>query len=202
MRNTRLDGNHLTGRITSRWAATAFIGVAAVALMGSCEPYQPAEPDPPIAAPTPTPTPSLAPTPDPNATPASCPPLTRWSSGIHNITDHNSRVIPWPLVGGHVVVDSTPLFNGRACNAEKDNCGGRKCEDPRGGVWTLLEGESPSQPRGEGYQFRIGPLAAGNHRWRVCPRPDAMDPQGVPLVTGQHACTEGVFTPLLEPPTE
>lgn len=180
-----------------------------VALAALAASFTACETDPPTAPePSPTPvaqsTPPTAPvaTPDPNATPAACPPLTRWSSGIHNITDANTKPTPFILVGGHVVVDSTPLFNNRPCNAERDSCGGRQCEDPRGGVWTLEEGGSPAQPRGEGYQFRIGPLVAGFHRWRVCPRDDARDPQGQPLVTGQNACTEGSFTVLTEPPTD
>lgn len=184
--------------------ALRLVGAIAVAgAAGSCDPYSPTNPQPsptPVVQATPTPIPT--PTPNPNATPASCPPLTRWSSGIHNITDADTKPVPWILVGGHVVIDSTPLFNGRACNAERDSCGGRQCEDPRGGVWTLEEGESPAQPRGEGYQFRIGPLVPGLHRWRVCPRSDAMDAAGHPLVTSEAACTEGSFTPLTEPPNE
>ena len=188
------------------WGRAACLAVAAAAF-GSCESSQ--APTPPVASPTslplatPTPVaqPTPEPTPQPDATPASCPPLTRWSSGIHNIT-YGHQVVPWPLVGGHVVVDSTPLFNGRACNLEHDHCGGRLCEDPRGGEWTLLVGASPSEVRGDGYQFRIGPLAAGQHRWRVCPLRDAMDAQGEPLMTGQSACTEGVFTVLTQPPPE
>ncbi len=186
------------------WGLLACVALGAVAL-GSCGGYTPTTPQPsptPVPQPTPTPTPTPEPTPQPIATPASCPPLTRWSSGIHNITDSGAHVVPWPLVGGAVVIDSTPLFNGRACNAERDNCGGRLCEDPRGGEWTLLVGQSESQPRGDGYQFRIAPLVAGPHRWRVCPLRDAMDPQGEPLITGQSACTEGVFTVLTEPPPE
>jgi hypothetical protein len=174
---------------------------ALVASFAACDndPPTAAGPSPsPVALSTPTPAP-LA-TPDPNATPASCPPLTRWSSGIHNITDGDTKPVPWILVGGHVLIDSTPLFNGRPCNAERDSCGGRACEDPRGAVWTLEEGNSPAQPRGDGYQFRIGPLVPGFHRWRVCPRADAQDAQGHPLVTGESACTEGSFTPLTEPP--
>jgi hypothetical protein len=174
---------------------------ALVASFAACENAPPtaAGPSPsPVAQPTPTPAPLT--TPDPNATPASCPPLTRWSSGIHNITDAGTKPVPWILVGGHVLIDSTPLFNGRPCNAERDSCGGRQCEDPRGAVWTLEEGNSPAQPRGDGYQFRIGPLVPGFHRWRVCPRADAQDAQGHPLVTGESACTEGSFTPLTEPP--
>lgn len=183
-----------------RWGLLAGIALAAFGL-GSCDDYTPTPiPTPtPIVQPSPTPTPS--PSPQPNATPASCPPLTRWSSGIHNITDENEKSVPYIVVGGHVVVDSTPLFNNRPCNAERDNCGGRQCEDPRGGVWTLLEGDSPAQPRGEQFQFRIGPLKAGLHRWRVCPREDAMDAQGVPLVTGESACTEGAFIVLTEIPS-
>src|SRR5262245_66483817 len=187
-----------------RWGLGAGI-VLAAAFLGPCDADTPTQPQPsptPVPLPTPTPTPTPNPTPQPIATAASCPPLTRWSSGIHNITDGGSQVVPWPLVGGAVVVDSTPLFNGRACNAEHDNCGGRQCEDPRGGEWTLLVGESESEVRGDGYQFRIGALKAGPHRWRVCPLRDAMDAQGEPLITGQSACTEGVFTVLTEPPPQ
>ncbi len=104
-----------------------------------------------------------------------------------------------PYVGGHVLVDSTPLFDGGACNDEHDSCGGRDCEDPRGGDWWLLEGSSPSQERGDSYQFRIGPLREGTHRWRVCPRADARDAQGVPLVVSPTACTEGVFNVIPQP---
>ena len=101
--------------------------------------------------------PNAVATPDPNATPAACPMLTRWSSGIHNITDPLSKPADTAYVGGHVLVDSTPLFGGQACNNEHSNCGGRLCEPDEGGEWWLLEGGSPSQVRGDGYQFRIGP---------------------------------------------
>lgn len=187
------------------WGRAAGLALAALTA-GSCGSEKvPTTPEPSptaqaLATPTPAPTPTPVATPDPSATPDACPPLTRWSSGIHNITDANHRVVPWPLVGGHVVIDSTPLFNGRACNSEHDHCGGRKCEDPRGGEWTLLVGQSASEVRGEGYQFRIGALVAGPHRWRVCPLRDAVDAQGERLITGQSACTEGVFTVLTQPP--
>ena len=179
---------------------------ALAAALGSCDGGAPPEtPSAPQAvAPTPTPTPSPTPLPElasptPSATPDACPVLNRWSSGIHNVTFGNQPV-QYPLVGGAVVIDSTPLFEGRACNLEHDHCGGRHCEDPRGGEWTLLVGTSESEVRGEGYQFRIGPLKEGPHRWRVCPLRDAHDAEGVPLQTGQFACTEGVFTVLTSPP--
>jgi hypothetical protein len=119
--------------------------------------------------------------------------LTRWSSGIHNITDNLSRVVDKPYVGGHVLVDSTPLFGGQACNSENDNCGGRSCEPEDGADWWLLEGGSPSQVRGNGFQFRIGPLKPGYHRWRVCPKTGVKDPQGVALEVRENSCSEGVF---------
>ena len=170
------------------------VGSAALWVACSDRVTQPAPP--PVAAtplPTPPPTPTPEPTPDPNATPASCPQLTRWSSGIHNITDAHENAVSTPYEGGHVVVDSTPLFGGQACNAEHSNCGGRECEPPGGGEWWLLEGGSPSQVRGGGYQFRIGPLNRGYHRWRVCPQTGTRDPQGVPLDVRDNSCTEGLF---------
>ena len=187
------------------WTRMVVLAGLAAAL-GSCDGGAPPEtPSAPQAvAPTPTPTPSPTPLPElasptPSATPDACPVLNRWSSGIHNVTFGNQPV-QYPLVGGAVVIDSTPLFEGRACNLEHDHCGGRHCEDPRGGEWTLLVGTSESEVRGEGYQFRIGPLKEGPHRWRVCPLRDAHDGEGVPLQTGQFACTEGVFTVLTSPP--
>jgi hypothetical protein len=113
---------------------------------------------------------------------------------LHNITDELNREVRVPVVGGHVVIDSTPLFGGRACNAEHNFCGGRECEDPRGGDWTLTEGTSPTEIRGDGYQFRIGPLRAGVHTWRVCPHFDAMDALGDPVNLGPDPCTTGTFT--------
>ena len=97
-------------------------------------------------------------------------------------------------MGGYVVIDSTPLFQGRECNAEhRNNCGGRHCEDPDGPQWTLLAGGSRTERRANGYQLRIGPLVPGFHRWRVCPRPGARDEEGVPLTIGPDPCSEDEF---------
>jgi hypothetical protein len=125
--------------------------------------------------------------------------LTSWYSTIHNITDAHQRPTTTFEVGGHVVIDSTPLFNGRACNAEHNFCGGRECEDPRGGDWTLLEGGSRYEIRGDGYQMRIGPLKAGRHRWRVCPIFDPLDREGMPVPASPDSCTTGAFE-VPEPP--
>ena len=150
----------------------------------------------PTPAPTPLPStlPAPAATPAPSPTPDTCPQLTAWTSRIFNITDSLNRSATEPSVGGHVVIDSTPLFGGRECNLEHpNNCGGRHCEDPEGGDWKLLEGDSPATPQVDGYQLRIGPLKAGTHRWRVCPRADARDEDGEKLVIGPNPCSEGTF---------
>ena len=178
------------------------IATAAAALVSSSCGKSNEMTTPPIALappPTPVPTPTPTPTPDPNATPATCPLLTRWSSGIHNIPDVHAQPVSTPYVGGAVLVDSTPLFGGQACNNEHDNCGGRQCEPPDGGEWWLLEGDSPSQVRGEGYQFRIGALKLGHHRWRVCPKTGTKDALGVPLEVRDNSCTEGTFDVLPAP---
>lgn len=67
------------------------------------------------------------------------------------------------------------------------------CEDPRGGEWELLQGNARTEVREHGYQFRIGPLSLGTYRWRVCPREDAQDGEGLPLQVREGACTEGSF---------
>jgi hypothetical protein len=117
--------------------------------------------------------------------------LTEWSSRLYKSYDAYGKVVPNPVVGGKAIIDSTPRFNGQACNLEHPNCGGRECEDPRGGAWTLLEGESPA--RANGFQFHIGPLKEGTHRWRVCPLPDVVDGEGDGVEVGPDACSEGEF---------
>ncbi len=164
----------------------AIVVSASLFLSGSCSP-RPTDP-------TPTATPATpAPSTSPSSPTSSCPVLTRWSSGIHNMTDSQNRAVSRPVVGGHVVVDSTPLFEGRACNAESDGCGGLSCEDPRGAEWQLLSGNARTEVREHGFQFRIGPLSAGTYGWRVCPLPDAMDGQGLAVRVGPSACSEGSF---------
>ena len=138
-------------------------------------------------------TPGPSPSAQVQATPASCPMLTSWYSTIHNITDTNQQATKVPVVGGAVVIDSTPLFNGRACNAEHNFCGGRACEDPRGADWNLIEGKSNYELRADGYQMRIGPLVPGVHRWRVCPHYDLKDALGDDVPQATSPCTEGSF---------
>jgi hypothetical protein len=103
--------------------------------------------------------------------------------------------------GGHVVLDSTPRFqvggpNGQPCNGEHpENCGGRECEDPRGGVWKKLKGDSEWKIElpgpDSGFQVHVGSeggLKPGQHEFQVCPRPDITDGEGQPVQVLAGAC--------------
>jgi len=185
-------------RIVKFCASVLVLGIAGWVLACTSEKSVPLLVSP-VAVGSPEPVPSPSPTasprnPMPEATPIGCPTLTAWTSRIFNITDAQNRSATEPSEGGHVVIDSTPLFGGRECNAEhRNNCGGRHCEDPEGADWTLLEGTSPATPQVDGYQLRIGPLRPGTHRWRVCPRPEAEDEDGERLIIGPDPCSEGEF---------
>src|SRR5262245_11437647 len=101
-------------------AAAAFAVGATASGCGRPAPVSvtaPPVPDP-IPAPSPSPSPAPPPVPQgpaPEPTPDTCPTLTSWYSTIHNITDRFDRTADQPYVGGHVVIDSTPLFAGRSC---------------------------------------------------------------------------------------
>src|SRR5262245_47667115 len=154
----------------------------------------PASAPPAAADPTPPPTTTtttLAAEPAPQPTPQYCPPLTKVTSRLYKMLDSGGRQVDTPMIGGKVIIDSTPRFDGQACNLEHDNCGGRDCEDPRGADWTLLEGKSKT--KAVGYQFHIGPLVEGTHTWRVCPLPDVKDGQDDPVRVGDDPCSEGSF---------
>jgi len=141
--------------------------------------------------------------------PADCPILRWFASRIYKVMDANFQIIAGTWVNGMtlprgtamVEVDATMRFGegrGLPCNAEHDNCGGRACEDPRGGVWKVLE--APSAFDGvmhlgsNNYQCRLGdhktPLPPGHYRLRVSPLPDARDgEEGKALVVASDAST-------------
>lgn len=157
----------------------------------------------PTAEPTPasTPEPTPEPTPQPSATPVSCPDLVCWHAQIHNVMNKYFQPVSKPEREGYVVIDSTPLFErcgaGGRCNGEFNRvCGGRACEDPRGGVWTLHKGNAPMRVQAPGpdtgFQVRLGPLDQGVYKVCVTPRPDAADELGKPhTVRGRvEGCVE------------
>lgn len=164
--------------------------------------------EPPIPSPTPSVSPTPLPSPSPMPTPASCPPLQEWGSRILNIMDAAYQPTNRIVAGGHVVIDSTPKFqvggpNGQPCNGEHDNCGGRQCEDPRGGRWKQLKGDSawraqevyPGYEAGPdtGFQIAVGEgggLKAGQHEFEICPLQDLRDVEGAPVEALAGACSK------------
>lgn len=163
----------------------------------------------PIPSPTPTVEPS-PPTPSPSPSPVVlevCPPLVKWGAKVFNIMDGGFNPTNEIRAGGRLVIDSTPKFalggpNGQPCNAEHP-CG-RECEDPRGGVWTKLAGDSPYEvqtPGPEmGFQVLVGKgpdgMSAGFHQFQVCPAKDLVDGLGVPVETQGNPCEKVSFTVL------
>lgn len=104
----------------------------------------------------------------------------RWGAKIHSRS------------GDHVVVDSTPRFGsgrGLPCNDEHNEvCGGRKCEDPRGGAWSASPGVRIQVQEGGpslGYQVK----AWGQGSVTVCPPPDMRDAEGLPVRVLDGACS-------------
>lgn len=160
--------------------------------------------EPPVPSPTPSVEPTPLPFPTPQPTPATCPALQEWGSKIHNIMDGGFQPTDVIRAGGYVVGDSTPKFevggpNGQPCNGEHpENCGGRMCEDPRGGKWKLLKGGSPWKAQevypgyeagpDTGFQIKIGPLVEGQHEWEICPLGDVRDGEGFPVEVRAGAC--------------
>lgn len=128
----------------------------------------------------------------PPVIPDSCPPLVKWGSKIHNVMDGGFQQVPKPVLGGYVVVDSTPRFGsgrGEPCNDEHPGCGGRKCEDPRGGIWRLEAGSGPLHIQANGFQCRVRLDVAGHYTLRVSPRPDCQDASGKPVQVRGDAST-------------
>lgn len=164
-------------------------------------------PPPVCSSPLPSPLPNPSPIPGPSPSPplmSECPPLVKWVVGIHNIMNGNFQPSEEVVSGGYVVLDSTPRFRlpnyppdrGGPCNS--DHPCGRECEDPRGGVFTVVSGDpgnSRTQSPGpdSGYQLRLGPLNRGSHVIRLCPLGDLHDGENpsrrVGLVPG-FVCSE------------
>jgi len=155
------------------------------------------------------------PGPAPKPIPETCPMLACWKPRVHNIMDAQHRPVPAPVVGGLVVLDSTPFFQtcqpkGR-CNAEVNIvCGGRPCEDPRGvrwyqpgtsGVmvphergWWLVQANEATGEEGvdaTGYQLKVKLPRAGSYTFCVDILLDLQDAFGKPVefATNAGKCT-------------
>lgn len=137
--------------------------------------------------------------------PSTCPWLVRMGTKVHNVMDGGFQTLvpPIPVPGGFVVIDLTPRFSnnpndpqGKPCNNEHNVvCGGRECEDPRGGHWTLVAGNAAMKIQEHGFQVRIGPLGTGSYTVRCAPWPDYKDgEEGKPVRVGPNATRELTFT--------
>jgi len=126
--------------------------------------------------------------------PDECPPLTRFGVSVHSFLA-GGQVVPNPVVGGKAVLNSTPRFGNppKPCNAEHPGCGGRPCEDPRGGVFTLEAGPAGADVRQDPlnpYLCHVALPASGLYRVRVEARPDSHDALGKPhVVASDHSKT-------------
>lgn len=176
---------------------TAFYTILALLGLGftllSCDKKRPSEPEPlPMVSPSPEPSPIPLPT-----IPDECPPLVKWGVALHNVMNDRYQQVPFPVVNGFVVLDSTPRFgsgNGAPCNAEHHTICSlpgapegvyRKCEDPRGGAWRILEGPAEVNriqlPGPDtGFQARLHLLTEGKVVVEVCPLPDLRDGEEPP----------------------
>lgn len=129
--------------------------------------------------------------------PADCPPYCRVGLRIYSVLDSAFGLLPEPEGGWksgqtlpnnarHVVCDMTPRFGtgrGLPCNEEHNEaCGGRKCEDPRGGLWTLEAGATshPLHLQSNDFQCRVVLDGPGHYALRARPRPDSHDYYGKP----------------------
>lgn len=125
--------------------------------------------------------------------PDTCPTLTKMGIQFFQHLNKHFQPVPGPVLEGYTIFDLTPKFGNppRPCNDEhNERCGGRQCEDPRGGVWELLEGGSRIKVENNGFKLKVGPLVAGVHRVRCSPHPDSKDAFGKPHTVSPNAPQE------------
>ncbi|MCC6278480.1 MAG: hypothetical protein IT289_11255 [Oligoflexia bacterium] len=146
----------------------------------------------PTLTPLPSPTVSASATPTPSSTPIACPCLIKWgvSQGFLNVMDGNNQPVEKPVVGGYVVIDTTPRFQrfdgdtrGGPCNAEHDSCGGRHCEDPRGPSIAYSGTSQAWNMNRNPFLIKVGPLTGGTHRVTAKPHSDLRDEHGFRVYT-------------------
>ncbi len=130
--------------------------------------------------------------------PANCPWLVKMGIKVHTIVTGN-QIVSIPSVGSTVLIDLTPRFshnqndvNGKPCNDEHNVvCGGRECEDPRGGVYSVVSGNAQVLGTDNPFQFKIRLLDANPVVVRIEPFADYKDgEQGKPVRIGPNTPRE------------
>jgi hypothetical protein len=173
---------------------------------GLCPPEMLTCPSPsPSASPSASPSPGA--TPQPGPTPGTCPQLVRWGGGLHaQMTPQHQGLPKSPTFAGNTIdFDSTARFGsggrGQPCNDEHhaicekdgldDGPNWRRCEDPRGPIFTVIRGGGDSVVTiNDGWGLRIKGVHAGTVIVRICPRSDVQDAEGHPVRVSANACTE------------
>lgn len=175
--------------------------------IGCSKDPKPCSPPPP-ASPAPETSPSPGGSPQPQATPGTCPALVRWGGGLHAQMTPTFQGLPKePTFAGNTIdLDSTARFGGNAggrglpcndehhavCEASGDDHGPnwRRCEDPRGPIFTVLAGGyRKAKVINGGWGLRLEDIQAGTIRVRICPREDVQDAEGEPVRVLGDACT-------------
>jgi hypothetical protein len=131
---------------------------------------------------------------DPDAPPA-FPTLTKMGIVTHAWLTAAHQQVDGPTVNGFHNIDLTPKFGNppKPCNEEhNERCGGFVAEDPRGGVWELVEAPPGTRTKVEngGFLFKVGPMQPGRYRVRCSPWPDSRDPFGRPHRVAPDAARE------------
>jgi hypothetical protein len=161
----------------------------------------------PSPAPSPSSSPSPGATPQPGPTPGTCPALVRWGGGLHaQMTPGHQGMPKSPTFAGNTIdFDSTARFGsgqrGLPCNDEHhavceangidDGPSWRRCEDPRGPIFTVTRGGwSKVKTINGGWGLRIEGVHAGTVCVRIEPRPDVQDAEGHPVRVGPNPATE------------
>lgn len=144
------------------------------------------------------------------AVPIECPYLVRMGIKVHGVF-RNHQVVEdrTPQPGDMVDIDLTPRFDwnqgadrGRPCNDEhhevcaslEDPNVWRPCEDPRGGVYSLVSAPAETHTKVEGFHFVVGPLPAhGSYTVRCEAPPEYRDGLGQRVRVGGSTARQLTF---------
>jgi hypothetical protein len=128
--------------------------------------------------------PSPPPTPRPTATPGRCPAFTRVHCG--KLNDQVPGIITFNSTHGFVTE------RGAACDpGHESNCGGRRCQDPRGTDWSVISGGEETEGEDNPFLFRVR-ITGDPVVVKCCPFPDPKDEAGVPM-PGTPACSTASY---------
>lgn len=142
--------------------------------------------------------------------PPKCPTLVKMGAKVHTIVTGGQQV-QIPSVGSNILFDVTPRFshnpndpNGKPCNDEHNAvCGGRECECPQGGVWSIVSGNAQVLSVDKPFHFRIRLLDDQPVRVRCEPPDPYLDgEEGKPVQVGPNCPREVTVQAGVKPAAE